>query len=141
QRGREDQQLVLLARRQVHFDVGGCGPRAADCACALAMTMPCTKAGAGRRFQAHVAPEESDVALKRCRQHGAWAMTALARRLRTSCPEDIRPPRAQQEKTQMDRRFALKSLSVAVALSGAMALPVHAQETIKVGVLHSLSGT
>ena len=41
----------------------------------------------------------------------------------------------------MDRRFALKSLSVAVALSGAMALPVHAQETIKVGVLHSLSGT
>src|SRR5687767_9911005 len=41
----------------------------------------------------------------------------------------------------MDRRFALKSLSVAVALSGAMSLPVHAQETIKVGVLHSLSGT
>ena len=41
----------------------------------------------------------------------------------------------------MNRRFALKSLSAAVALSGAMSLPVFAQETIKVGVLHSLSGT
>jgi urea transport system substrate-binding protein len=39
----------------------------------------------------------------------------------------------------MDRRFALKSLSAAVALSAA--LPVFAQDTIKVGVLHSLSGT
>ncbi|HET7525472.1 MAG TPA: urea ABC transporter substrate-binding protein [Burkholderiaceae bacterium] len=41
----------------------------------------------------------------------------------------------------MKRRFALKALSAAVALSGAMSLPVFAQETIKVGVLHSLSGT
>src|SRR4249920_1954164 len=41
----------------------------------------------------------------------------------------------------MNRRFALKSLSAAVALSGAMSLPVFAQGTIKVGVLHSLSGT
>ena len=41
----------------------------------------------------------------------------------------------------MNRRFALKSLSAAIALSGAMSLPVFAQETIKVGVLHSLSGT
>ena len=41
----------------------------------------------------------------------------------------------------MNRRFALKTLSAAVALSGAMSLPVFAQETIKVGVLHSLSGT
>ncbi len=39
----------------------------------------------------------------------------------------------------MDRRFALKHLSAAVALSAA--LPVFAQDTIKVGVLHSLSGT
>jgi len=41
----------------------------------------------------------------------------------------------------MKRRFALKTLSAAIALSGAMSLPVFAQETIKVGVLHSLSGT
>jgi urea transport system substrate-binding protein len=41
----------------------------------------------------------------------------------------------------MNRRFALKSLSAAIALSGAMSLPVFAQETIKIGVLHSLSGT
>ncbi len=39
----------------------------------------------------------------------------------------------------MDRRFALKHLSAAVALSAA--LPVFAQDTINVGVLHSLSGT
>jgi urea transport system substrate-binding protein len=41
----------------------------------------------------------------------------------------------------MNRRFALRTLSAAIALSGAMSLPVFAQETIKVGVLHSLSGT
>ena len=41
----------------------------------------------------------------------------------------------------MNRRFALKSLSAAITLSGAMSLPVFAQETIKIGVLHSLSGT
>ncbi|MES2841441.1 MAG: urea ABC transporter substrate-binding protein [Pseudomonadota bacterium] len=42
------------------------------------------------------------------------------------------------------RRFTLKTLSaaaVAVTLGGLSALPAHAQETIKVGVLHSLSGT
>lgn len=41
----------------------------------------------------------------------------------------------------MQRRFALKAASVALALSGLAALPAWAQETIKVGVLHSLSGT
>jgi len=40
----------------------------------------------------------------------------------------------------MQRRFTLKALSVAAAL-GAFGLPAHAQSTIKVGVLHSLSGT
>jgi len=40
----------------------------------------------------------------------------------------------------MQRRFTLKAISVAAAL-GAFGLPAHAQETIKVGVLHSLSGT
>jgi urea transport system substrate-binding protein len=42
------------------------------------------------------------------------------------------------------RRFTLKTLSaaaVAVTLGGLTALPAYAQETIKVGVLHSLSGT
>jgi urea transport system substrate-binding protein len=42
------------------------------------------------------------------------------------------------------RRFTLKTLSaaaVAVTLGGLTALPAFAQETIKVGVLHSLSGT
>ncbi len=45
---------------------------------------------------------------------------------------------------QTARRFTLKTLSaaaVAVTLGGLAALPAHAQETIKVGVLHSLSGT
>jgi ABC-type branched-subunit amino acid transport system substrate-binding protein len=41
----------------------------------------------------------------------------------------------------MNRRFALKAVSAAVALSAATSLPVWAQSTIKVGVLHSLSGT
>lgn len=41
------------------------------------------------------------------------------------------------------RRLTLKALSVAatVATLGLAGLPAHAQETIKVGVLHSLSGT
>ncbi len=43
----------------------------------------------------------------------------------------------------MNRRFTLKALAVASALSTAVALPSFAQskDTIKVGVLHSLSGT
>ncbi|QCB48871.1 urea ABC transporter substrate-binding protein [Hydrogenophaga sp. PAMC20947] len=40
----------------------------------------------------------------------------------------------------MQRRFTLKALSVATAL-GAFGLSAHAADTIKVGVLHSLSGT
>src|SRR5262245_24566156 len=40
----------------------------------------------------------------------------------------------------MQRRFTLKALAAAVALAGA-GLPAFAQSTIKVGVLHSLSGT
>ncbi|MDP3811161.1 MAG: transporter substrate-binding protein, partial [Hydrogenophaga sp.] len=46
--------------------------------------------------------------------------------------------------TQNARRFTLKTLSaaaVAVTLGGLSSLPAYAQETIKVGVLHSLSGT
>ncbi len=39
------------------------------------------------------------------------------------------------------RRFTLKALTAAVALGTLCALPVHAAETIKVGILHSLSGT
>ncbi|HMN93862.1 MAG TPA: urea ABC transporter substrate-binding protein [Hydrogenophaga sp.] len=45
---------------------------------------------------------------------------------------------------QNSRRFTLKALSAAATvatLGGLAALPAHAQETIKVGVLHSLSGT
>jgi urea transport system substrate-binding protein len=43
----------------------------------------------------------------------------------------------------MQRRFTLKALTAAVALAGVTTLPAHAQskDTIKVGVLHSLSGT
>ncbi len=43
----------------------------------------------------------------------------------------------------MHRRFPLKTLAAATALAGFAALPAHAQSggTIKVGVLHALSGT
>ncbi|RYF36582.1 MAG: urea ABC transporter substrate-binding protein, partial [Comamonadaceae bacterium] len=43
----------------------------------------------------------------------------------------------------MQRRFTLKALTAAVALAGTAGLPAYAQsgDTIKVGVLHSLSGT
>jgi urea transport system substrate-binding protein len=41
----------------------------------------------------------------------------------------------------MQRRFALKLTTAALAASGLLSLSAHAQETIKVGVLHSLSGT
>lgn len=40
----------------------------------------------------------------------------------------------------LQRRFTLKALSVAAAL-GALGLPAYAADTIKVGILHSLSGT
>jgi urea transport system substrate-binding protein len=40
----------------------------------------------------------------------------------------------------MQRRFTLKALTAAVALAGA-GLPAFAADTIKVGILHSLSGT
>ena len=39
------------------------------------------------------------------------------------------------------RRFTLKALTAAVALSGLSAVPAFAADTIKVGILHSLSGT
>src|SRR6187402_3530023 len=39
------------------------------------------------------------------------------------------------------RRFTLKALTAAVALAGLGAVPAFAQDTIKVGILHSLSGT
>jgi urea transport system substrate-binding protein len=41
----------------------------------------------------------------------------------------------------MQRRFTLKALSVAAALGALGLTPAHAADTIKVGVLHSLSGT
>ena len=41
----------------------------------------------------------------------------------------------------MQRRFTLKALTAAVALAGLSAVPAFAQDTIKVGILHSLSGT
>jgi len=42
----------------------------------------------------------------------------------------------------MQRRFTLKALTAAVALTTLSALPGHAaDDTIKVGILHSLSGT
>ena len=44
-------------------------------------------------------------------------------------------------KTNSSRRFTLKALSAAVALSTLATLPAHAADTIKVGILHSLSGT
>ena len=39
------------------------------------------------------------------------------------------------------RRFTLKALTAAVVLTTLSALPAHAADTIKVGILHSLSGT
>ena len=39
----------------------------------------------------------------------------------------------------MNRRFALKTASAALALAGLLSMPAHAADTIKVGVLHSLS--
>ena len=41
----------------------------------------------------------------------------------------------------MKRRFALKAAWAALAVSGLVSLPALAADTIKVGVLHSLSGT
>jgi urea transport system substrate-binding protein len=43
----------------------------------------------------------------------------------------------------MQRRFALRATAAAaaIAVSGLVSLPAFAQETIKVGILHSLSGT
>jgi len=41
----------------------------------------------------------------------------------------------------MKRRFALKAACAALAVSGLISLPAFAADTIKVGVLHSLSGT
>ena len=41
----------------------------------------------------------------------------------------------------MQRRFTLKALTAAVALSSLAAVPAYAADTIKVGILHSLSGT
>ena len=41
----------------------------------------------------------------------------------------------------MSRRFALKAAFAALAASGLVSLPALAADTIKVGVLHSLSGT
>ncbi|OLP05046.1 urea ABC transporter, urea binding domain protein [Rhodoferax antarcticus ANT.BR] len=40
----------------------------------------------------------------------------------------------------MHRRSTLKALIAAMALAGLAAIPAHAADTIKVGVLHSLSG-
>jgi urea transport system substrate-binding protein len=41
----------------------------------------------------------------------------------------------------MQRRFTLKALTAAVVLAGISAMPAFAADTIKVGILHSLSGT
>ena len=41
----------------------------------------------------------------------------------------------------MKRRFALKAAWAALAVSGLVSLPALAADTIKVGILHSLSGT
>ncbi|MBC7916231.1 MAG: hypothetical protein H7Y28_00335, partial [Rhodoferax sp.] len=39
------------------------------------------------------------------------------------------------------RRLTLKALTAAIVLGGLSVLPAHAADTIKVGILHSLSGT
>jgi urea transport system substrate-binding protein len=41
----------------------------------------------------------------------------------------------------MKRRFAIKAAWAALAVSGLVSLPALAADTIKVGILHSLSGT
>ena len=41
----------------------------------------------------------------------------------------------------MKRRFALKAACAALAVSGLVSFPALAADTIKVGILHSLSGT
>ena len=41
----------------------------------------------------------------------------------------------------MHRRYTLKALAAVAALAGLTSLPAYAADTIKVGVLHSLSGT
>ena len=41
----------------------------------------------------------------------------------------------------MQRRYSLKALAAIATIAGLSSLPAHAQDTIKVGILHSLSGT
>ena len=41
----------------------------------------------------------------------------------------------------MKRRHALRAACAALAAAGLLSLPAHAADTIKVGILHSLSGT
>ena len=49
--------------------------------------------------------------------------------------------RFQVGATFMKRRFALKAACAALAVSGLVSLPALAADTIKIGVLHGLSGT
>ena len=45
------------------------------------------------------------------------------------------------QRPSIQRRLSLKALTAAIALGGLSVLPAHAADTIKVGILHSLSGT
>src|SRR5678810_154899 len=70
----------------------------------------------------------------------------MAQGLRTTPPTNRSSPRHHARihaigRILMQRRFALKAISAAIAASGLVSLPALAADTIKVGILHSLSGT
>src|SRR5450755_2310205 len=91
---------------------------------------------------------ENEVALRGRRRHRAALMRAEAYGIaladgasRWRIVVRRRPIRNTREILFMNRRFALKAACAAIAASGLLSLPALAADTIKVGILHSLSGT
>src|SRR6218665_2666230 len=79
----------------------------------------------------------------RCRQRWPESMPAPApdRPAPVVAPAGRTGSNPSTGESFMQRRHSLKTLPAAAALAGLSALPAHAQDSIKVGILHSLSGT